>query len=210
MHAGISIFKKHPGLGHIPYEKGQPWNLGIVDPHKHIYRGAAPASKGVDARSSLKWLKDKSIERILIFNGTEQGIDRDDEIRLIRELGMEEHCFDWGQMLEEKKSGQEYAWDKILKLFRKGKIFLHCVWGVDRTGAITARARRALYGWNAMDAFLELRAYGFAFEFTPKRLMQYQKEVMEYFDFNIEEYEPLKPGHPDHSACIVREQTYIR
>jgi hypothetical protein len=209
MDATLSIFQKHRGLGHIPYEKGQPWNLGAVDPHKTIYRGAAPANKGIHPRDSLRWLKARGVAHIMILNGNEQGIDRDAEIRLVRELGMQEHCFDWEQMLVEQKAGRDAIWQDILSLFRQGQLFLHCVWGVDRTGAITARARRELYGWNAMDAFLELRAYGFAFEFSPDRLLPYQKDVLGYFGFDLANYAPLTPGHPDHTACIVREQTKI-
>jgi hypothetical protein len=205
----MSIFQKYPGLGHLPYEKGQPWNLGTVDPHKTIYRGAAPANRGIDPRDALTWLKGRGVANVLILNGSEQGIDRDDEIRLIRSLGMREHCFDWEQLLAERKSGNEAALEAILTLFREGRLFLHCVWGVDRTGAITARARRELYGWSPMDAFHELRAYGFAFEFSPGRLMTYQKQVLDYVGFDLGDYEPLTPGDPDHTACIVREQTKI-
>ena len=209
MYNNISIFSKYPGLGHLPYEKGQPWNLGVVDKGKVIYRGAAPANKGVNPLQSLSWLKNNGVKTILILNKTEQGIDLDEELNIIRKLGLKVKCFDWQKMYQEKINGYEPILDKYLELFEEGRLYIHCIWGVDRTGSTIARARRKLYDWSSLDAFLELRAYGFAFEFPAETLHEYQKEVMMYFDFDINDYEPLTPGHPDHTACIVREETKI-
>ena len=96
-----------------------------------------------------------------------------------------------------------------LGLMARGALYLHCIWGVDRTGATVARARCEVQGWSAADAFGELRAYGFAFQLKRRRLERYHREVLAYFGFRLSGYAPLTPDHPDHVACRVREATYI-
>lgn len=208
-----SVFEKYPGIGHVPYHipgtPGHPWNLGVVDLDKHIYRGAAPANRVNNHRQSLNWLKTHGVKTIAILNQTEQGIDREEELALINDLDLKAETFNWELMLLEKESDQEPQWQRFIELMNDGNLYIHCVWGVDRTGATIARARRELYNWNSLDAFYEVRSYGFAFERIVEELEPYQHSVLNYFDFNLKDYEPLYPGHPDHTACTVREQTAI-
>jgi len=204
------IFDVHPQPGLVlPQQSGQPWNLGVVDAGRKILRGAAPANRGVDPARALAWLHEQGVRTLAVLNGTEQGIDRDAELALGLAQGTDAVCFDWEGMLQEKKAGHEPQWRCFTSLAERGALYVHCVWGVDRTGAILARARCELYGWPAQEAFCELRSYGFAFERPVWELQPYQKDVLGYFDLDLDAYEPLQPGHPDHDACLVREETAI-
>jgi len=163
MSAASSFLKSRPGFGPLPAGDGQPWNLGVVDPRSSVYRGAAPACRRQDPARSLAWLNQRGVRTIAMLNGSEQGMDADLEEDLARRLGMRADRFDWDGMLREKAAGSEPQWRRLLDLIRAGSLYLHCVWGVDRTGAVVARSRREIWGWTARDAFAELRAYGFAF-----------------------------------------------
>ena len=204
------VFATHPQPGLVlPQELGQPWNLGVVDNERKILRGAAPANRGVDPAKALAWLRTQGVQTLAVLNGTEQGIDREAELAMAADHGTRAVCFDWEEMQNEKKAGDEPQWRRFVSLAQEGSLYVHCVWGVDRTGATLARARRELYRWTADEAFRELRAFGFAFEHSRQELQQYHKDVLDYFDFAIEDYEPLQPGDPDHDTCLVREQTAI-
>jgi len=187
----------------------KPWNLGIVDKEKNILRGSAPACRGNDPEAVLSWLKKNGIRTVLILNKTEQGIDLEEELSLIEDLGLDVRCFNWQALLKEKREAQERQWPGIRSLLRNGASYVHCVWGVDRTGAVIARARRELYGWDAKEACHELRSYGFAFGSTVQELQQYHKEVLDYFGFAWQDYQPLKPGSRDYENCVAKIETSI-
>ena len=161
-------------------------------------------------RAALTALRDEfGVRTLAILNGNEQGVDRDAEVALAASMGLEPVLFDWIGMLEERKLGEEPQWQRLLGLIERGALYLHCIWGVDRTGATVARARCEVQGWSAADAFGELRAYGFAFQLKRRRLERYHRDVLAYFGFRLSGYAPLTPDHPDHVACRVREATYI-
>jgi len=204
-----SIFDRHPEVGPaVPARIEHPPNLGLFDSAKKIFRGGAPGRLAEPGRS-LSWLKEQGVRTVAILNGTEQGVVVDEELTLLAGLDLEPVRFNWEDMLEERAAGHEPQWQTFLSLVDTGALYVHCVWGVDRTGATLARARRERYGWDAQDAFRELIAYGFAFERPVERLQEYQHEVLGYFGFDLADYEPLGPGHPDHTACVVRRETAI-
>ena len=204
-----SVFERHPEVGPvIPARAEHPQNLGVFDSGKAIFRGGAPGRRA-EPGQCLSWLKGQGVRTVAILNGTEQGVVVDDELALLAELDLESVRFNWEDMLEEQAAGHEPQWQTFLSLIDAGALYVHCVWGVDRTGATLARARRERYDWDARDAFGELIAYGFAFECPVERLQQYQHDVLGYFRFDLADYEPLAPGHPDHTACVVRSETAI-
>jgi len=205
----VSIFNVHSGTGPVlPAQIEHPPNLGIFDSANRIFRGGAPGRRA-DPGRSLSWLRDQGVRTVAVLNESEQGVVLEEELALSGELDLRAVTFDWEGMLAEKAAGDEPRWQTFLSLIDAGALYVHCIWGVDRTGATLARARCERYGWSATDAFRELRAYGFAFECPVERLQDYQKEVLAYFEFGLEDYEPLSPGHPDHTACVVRRETAI-
>ena len=205
-----SFFENRPGIGPLPTRPGTPWNIGVVDPEKRVYRGGAPAHRRVDPRRALQFLRDEGVRTIVILNGTEQGVSVEEELEVIEDVGLDHVLFNWDEMVRQRSNGgDEPLWSELRDLFERGDLFVHCIWGVDRTGCTVARARMELYGWSREDAFREMQAYGFAFGHSRDTLQEHHYEMLGYIGVAVSDYAPLEPGHPDHENCTVRTETAV-
>ncbi len=52
-------------------------------------------------------------------------------------------------------------WERVRELLKKGKVYIHCAHGADRTGAIVAKFRTEVQGIPPAEAYREARRYGF-------------------------------------------------
>jgi protein tyrosine phosphatase (PTP) superfamily phosphohydrolase (DUF442 family) len=121
-------------------------NPGEVTPL--LFRGAQPSAEGFSALSKM------GIGIVIDLRG-----ERDGERERVTALGMQyiaipSHC---SHMNDEGVA-------KFLTILRDNpdkKIFVHCVYGVDRTGMMIAAYRMA-QGWTADESRREMESFGFS------------------------------------------------
>jgi len=189
------VFDKYDYVKRFPARKCYPPNFGAIDLGNLAFRGGAPNRNGRDMTRSLRCLKRKGVRTIMILNQSEQDVSVEDEILVVEDIGLEFERVDWGVLVAEKRRGVEPTWKRVRKMLKQGRIFVHCVWGADRTGAIVARYRTQCQEWPKKDAQFELSSYGWALAGTIPReeLMEYQQQVLWYFGCPVSVYEPLGP-----------------
>ncbi|MDH7516504.1 MAG: hypothetical protein QHI48_11595 [Bacteroidota bacterium] len=78
------------------------------------------------------------------------------EIHWSKELGLEYA----GVYLGSSPPSQE-QWERIRAFLDRGRVYVHCAHGADRTGAIIAKYRVETEGMEPCDAYREARRYGF-------------------------------------------------
>jgi tyrosine-protein phosphatase SIW14 len=121
-------------------------NLGEVTPS--LFRGAQPSDDGFGALAKM------GVGVVVDLRG-----DSDDERERVTKLGMEyiaipSHC---SRMTEDGIA-------KFLTVVRDHpdkKVFVHCRYGVDRTGMMVA-AYRISQGWTAEESRREMESFGFS------------------------------------------------
>jgi len=187
------LFEKYDYIKKYPARKCYPPNLGAVDLARAVFRGAAPNKDGTDTVRVLKCLKRKGVGKVLILNQTEQNISVEEEIEAIEKVGLEYFHIDWRTLCDKERKGDKKLWKHIKGLMDKGGLFIHCVWGADRTGSIVGRYRRERHKWSSKDIQFELSSYGWALGGTiPKgELYEYQKQVLAFCGCPLSVYQPI-------------------
>jgi tyrosine-protein phosphatase SIW14 len=125
-------------------------NFGKVTPM--LFRGAQPSSDGVEGLARLGValvvdLRDKN----------ERAEER--EKQEVTAAGMTFVAIPW----DCRRPTDEIV-ARFLQLLRSNpgkKIFVHCEYGVDRTGLMIATFRMADEGWTPDEAMREMRAFGY-------------------------------------------------
>ena len=127
-------------------------NFGEVAPT--LFRGGQPTSQGFASLAKL------GINIVVDLRRQDSG----DEAREEKEVaanGMEFVSLSW----DCRHPSDEIA-ARFLQVLRDNpgkKVFIHCHYGVDRTGAMIAVYRMAEEGWSAPDAMREMKLFGFNF-----------------------------------------------
>ncbi len=137
--AAEHVFAQKVALPGVP-------NFGQVTPS--LFRGAQPSDDGFGALAKM------GVGIVVDLRG-----DSDDERERVTKLGMEyvaipSHC---SHMTEDGVA-------KFLTLMRDHpdkKVFIHCKYGVDRTGMMVA-AYRISQGWTAEESRREMESFGFS------------------------------------------------
>jgi tyrosine-protein phosphatase SIW14 len=137
--AAEHVFAQKVALTGVP-------NFGQVTPS--LFRGAQPSGDGFDALAKM------GVGIVVDLRG-----DSDNERERVTKLGMEyvaipSHC---SHMTEDGVA-------KFLTLVREHpdkKVFVHCKYGVDRTGMMVA-AYRISQGWTAEESRREMESFGFS------------------------------------------------
>jgi len=133
------------GPGKIPGLAGLH-NFGVVE--KGVYRGAQPTAEGY---ATLKRMGVKSVLNL--------RNDRDEK-SAVEAAGMKALVVPMGTV---RRANRENV-DKAVKVIAdpaNRPIFVHCMWGQDRTGVVIAAYRMEVDGWALPDAEREMQSYGF-------------------------------------------------
>lgn len=133
-------------VGQKLFVPGLP-NLGGVTPN--LFRGAQPSQEGLSALAKM------GVVIVINLRG-----DRESERDEVTKLGMQYitipmHC---GHMTHEDLA----AVLRILRDNQDKKIFIHCQFGVDRTGMTIAAYRMVEQGWTADESLREMEAFGYS------------------------------------------------
>ncbi len=115
-----------------------------------LFRGGQPNAEGLAALRKMG---------IAIVVDMRSG-NRDDEKKLVTQLGMEYHHIPWHCPFP-----SDDALAKFLKVIEENpgkKVFVHCRLGDDRTGMAVASYRMAEQGWSEEEAMKEMHDFGFS------------------------------------------------
>jgi tyrosine-protein phosphatase SIW14 len=139
-------------------------NFGQVTPM--LSRGGQPDQEGFEA------LRKMGID-IVVDTRSNRSL-QSSEAKQVNKLGMKYVPLSWHCPFP-----HDEVFAKFLKLMRDNpdkKVFVHCRLGDDRTGMMIAAYRMA-EGWNADDAMLEMKAFGFtrAHHLICPRLASYER-----------------------------------
>lgn len=139
-------------------------NFGVVT--STLFRGGQPNKQGFEE------LRKMGVD--IVVDTRSNRNDHDPESKQISELGMKYVPLPWHCPFP-----HDAVFVKFLELLRDNpnkKIFVHCRLGDDRTGMMIAAYRMAAEGWNADDAMLEMKYFGFtrAHYFICPRLSSYE------------------------------------
>ena len=199
----IGIFAKYDYIAKCPQRPFHPPNAGVVDARRAVYRGGAPTRDGMDAQRILKWLKRKGVRTVALLCRSEQNTSMVSEIEILDGLGMAHEFFDFARLGEEKLAGHEPTWQRFLELVDAGGVFIHCIWGADRTGALVARLRTDVYKWPLEDAAAELCVYGFSGRQERDNLPPGYYPFLDFFGYPLSRYEPIREDNPYFSLMEI-------
>jgi protein tyrosine/serine phosphatase len=113
-----------------------------------VYRGSKPDEEGVD------WLRKLGVRTVINLRGKDH-----DEGELVHAAGMR---YEWIPLRKTHAPTQ----DEIRRFFdiiadrAAYPIYVHCLYGVDRTGTMMALYRMREQGWKNMDALAEMKHFG--------------------------------------------------
>lgn len=122
-------------------------NFGDVTPT--LYRGAQPTAPGFQA------LQQMGIAMVVNFRPE----NRETEQQIVTRLGMQYVSLPWS--CRHPSNALVAAFLQLLRDNPSKKIFIHCHYGVDRTGLMIAAYRMAVEGWTPAQTTAEMHAFGF-------------------------------------------------
>lgn len=149
VHAG-SICKRYPssqvkGSGPLPY------NYRVID--GHIHAGGHPLRPSNDfgntdeqVLSILSYLKAQGVDAIIDLENTKKIQSRYET--LLKASGIKRLHIP----MNASKVPDEAQWEEMREAM-KGKVYIHCKWGADRTGAVIAKYLVEEKGYSPEDAY---------------------------------------------------------
>jgi len=201
---GEGVLAKFDYTGWFARASDFPNCCGIVDTKRLIMRGGAPG-KTRDPLATLQRLKEAGVRKMIILCENEQNVDVDQQMVLMRKVGIEPVKIDWNVLAREKRAGSEPTWQRLKEIILQGNIFIQCVWGADRTGAIVARLRTDFYGWTKEEAYAEMVGYGYGFVYRRSEVGGYE-DWLRFYGYPPAQYEPpiaVALPNPMASAILV-------
>jgi protein tyrosine phosphatase (PTP) superfamily phosphohydrolase (DUF442 family) len=132
-------------------------NFHQVD--EHVYRGAQPTSEG------FEYLAKIGVKTVLDLR--EQGERSTRESLLVTSLGMEYVNVPMTGLTPPTKS--EITRILVLLESGAGTVFVHCMRGADRTGAVIAAYRIDHDHWKSDQALKEAMSFGMGFYQLPRQ-----------------------------------------
>ncbi|MBI2252797.1 MAG: dual specificity protein phosphatase family protein [Armatimonadetes bacterium] len=143
-------------------------NFGSVD--EKVLRGSNPNF------DDIKWLKSQGVTDIIdlrVRGGSEASLFAE-ELENFKIPQQRRFCGNLGIKFHSRpinlKNKEEL--EKIYKVIKssKGKVFIHCVEGRERTGLAVAYYRMKEYNWNEKKAIAEAEKYGLYWDSILRRL----------------------------------------
>lgn len=122
-------------------------NFARVTPD--LYRGGQPKPEG------YLNLKKMGVDIVVDLRLSGKGTER----QAVTRAGMTYVSIPWHCLFPKDKDVAKFL--LLLRQNKDKKIFVHCRYGDDRTGMMTAAYRVAVEGWSAEDARKEMDAFGF-------------------------------------------------
>jgi tyrosine-protein phosphatase SIW14 len=165
----LAVFSVAQAAQSEKFQKIQIKNFGCVN--EKLYRGAQPRPGDYADLAAM------GVKTVIDLQKDGEG----DEKSLVEAQGMK--FFRIG--MSDKSSpavGQAEQFLKIVNDPANQPVFIHCRGGRHRTGAMTAIYRLTHDGWNADQAFVEMKQYDFDYGFGHSPLKRF---VYDYYS-NIE------------------------
>lgn len=144
-------------------------NFGCVSPH--FYRGGQPTEKGVEN------LRASGIAAVVNLRDDPQP----EEERWVHRAGME--YFPIRTNCHAPRDADVAKFLEFLRSHANKKIFVHCHYGVDRTGLMIAAYRMTEQHWTAEKAREEMTYFGFSLKhrFWCRGTEEYEKNFRQEF-----------------------------
>jgi len=150
-----------PGNWAQPVDRPGLPNLFRVS--EQYYRGAQPTAEGI---RQLPKLGVRTIVNL-------RSLHSDDDVIVDQPLQYEQIRFNsW-----HAESEDVVRFLKIVTTPSRQPIFVHCQYGADRTGMMTAIYRVAVQGWSKDDAIREMTQGGFGFHPEWQNLVDYVRAI---------------------------------
>ena len=204
---GKGILERFDYMGWFAKASSLPNNCGFVDTGRIIMRGGAPSIIR-DPMVMLKKLKKAGVRKMVILCENEQNVSVDEQIAQMREVGIEPVKVDWNVLAKEKRAGKEPTWERLKETILQGNIYIQCVWGADRTGAVVGRLRTDFYGWTPEEAYAENVCYGYGYVYRRNTFGGYNDWMM-FYGYQPSQYEPqisVALPNPTAIGCLVESQ----
>jgi protein tyrosine phosphatase (PTP) superfamily phosphohydrolase (DUF442 family) len=128
-----------------------PGILGFGKVTDTLYHGAQPTPAGFATLAKM------GINVVVNFRGENVGKERE----IVTRLGMEYVSIPWDCRHPTNQLVEQFF--QALLDHPGKKIFIHCEYGVDRTGLMVAAYRMAGQGWTSAQALDEMKDHGFSF-----------------------------------------------
>ena len=128
--------------------------------HPFLFRGGEPTSEG------LKKVKEMGVSTIIDLRAP--SVQVSDEARQADKLGIKSINLPMSSKAPTDKQVKTFldAVQHAKDNPEKGKVFVHCAHGSDRTGCLVGVWRVLNDGWSYDDAYKEMRKYYFSPKFT--------------------------------------------
>jgi len=179
VHANRSVVPQQHTVARKSIVDGVP-NFAEVTPQ--LYRGALPDSEGLDQLAKM------GVAVVVDLRAGQHDAERE----RVTKLGMEYVAIPWECSRPNDKDVARFL--SFIRDNPDKTVFVHCRYGIDRTGMMIAAYRMSVQEWTAEEAMTEMEDFGFSYlhHYTCPRLVQYEANFPATFRTDPE-FQNLQP-----------------